>query len=256
MARGLNKVMIIGFLERDQETRHTPNGQPVASFSLSTNRRWTTNAGQTRESTEWFNVVAWGELAETASQWLKKDQRIYAEGHLQTRKWDDADGQCHFRTEVVATRLIPMGDRKFLAEQPLPTDNGDVALCLNRVMVIGNVGRDPEMRYTPRGQAVTSFSLAATRHWTTANGDRRDATEWFNVVSWGSLAEICNQYLTKGRRVYVEGELRTRSWAEPDGQKRFCTELVASEMILLGPRPRAGRAEYNENSYSDDSPLQ
>jgi single-strand DNA-binding protein len=255
MARGLNKVMIIGFVDRDQETRYTPNGQPVTSFSICTNRRWTTNAGQARESTEWFNVVAWGGLAASASQWLKKDQRIYAEGHLQTRRWDDADGQRHFRAEVVAIKLIPMGERDLLAEQHLPTDNEDVPVCLNRVMVIGNVGRDPEMRYTPRGQAVTSFSLAASRHWIMANGERRDATEWFNVVSWGSLAEICNQYLTKGRRVYVEGELRTRSWAEPDGTKRFCTELVANEMILLGPRPRAGRAEYNENSYSDDPPL-
>jgi single-strand DNA-binding protein len=114
--------------------------------------------------------------------------------------------------------------------------------------VIGNVGRDPEMRYTPRGQAVTSFSLAASRHWTTAGGDRRDTTEWFNVVCWGSLAEICNQYLTKGRRVYVEGELRTRSWTESDGKKHFRTELVANEMILLGPRPRPGKVEHNLDS--------
>jgi single-strand DNA-binding protein len=122
-------------------------------------------------------------------------------------------------------------------------------------MVIGNVGRDPEMRYTPRGQAVTSFSLAASRHWTTANGERRDATEWFNVVSWGSLAEICNQYLTKGRRVYVEGELRTRSWEEPDGKRHFRTELVANEMILLGPRPKPGKNEYNGNSFDDEAPF-
>jgi single-strand DNA-binding protein len=255
MARGLNKVMIIGFVERDQETRHTPDGQPVTSFSISTNRRWTTNAGETRESTEWFNVVAWGSLAQVASQWLKKDQRIYAEGHFQTRRWDDVDGQRHFRTEIVANKLIPMGGRDFLAEQHISVDGEETPLCLNRVMVIGNVGRDPEMRYTPKGQAVNSFSLAATRHWTTANGDRRDATEWFNVVSWGSLAEICNQYLTKGRRVYVEGELRTRSWAEPDGRKHFCTELVANEMILLGPRPKSGKTEYNKNLYNDDAPF-
>jgi single-strand DNA-binding protein len=255
MARGLNKVMIIGFVERDQETRYTPNGQPVASFSVSTNRRWTTNTGEARESTEWFNVVAWGSLAEATSQWLRKDQRVYAEGHLQTRRWDDADGQRHFRTEVVASKLIPMGERDSLAQQHLTGEDEETPLCLNRVLVIGNVGRDPEMRYTPRGQAVTSFSLAATRHWTTANGDRRDATEWFNVVSWGSLAEICNQYLAKGRRVYVEGELRTRSWAESDGKKHFRTELVANEMILLGPRPKAGKTEYNESSFNNDSPF-
>lgn len=255
MARGLNKVTIIGFVERDQETRYTPNGQPVTSFSVSTNRHWTTNAGESRESKEWFNVVAWGSLAEAAKSWLKRDRRVYAEGHLQTRRWDDEDGQRHFRTEIVASKLIPMGERQVLAEQHLTGEHEDVPLCLNRVMVIGNVGRDPEMRYTPRGQAVTSFSLAATRHWTTNNGDRRDTTEWFNVVSWGSLAEICNQYLTKGRRVYVEGELRTRSWSEPDGKKHFRTELVANEMILLGPRPRAGKMEHDQDLYDNNSPF-
>jgi single-strand DNA-binding protein len=255
MARGLNKVTIIGFVERDQETRYTSNGEPVTSFSVSTNRHWTTNAGESRESKEWFNVVAWGDLAEAANQWLRKDRRVYAEGHLQTRRWDDANGQRHFRTEVVASKLIPMGERRSLGEELLAGEDENMPLCLNRVMVIGNVGRDPEMRYTPRGQAVTSFSLAATRHWAAGSGDRRDSTEWFNVVSWGSLAEICNQYLTKGRRVYLEGELRTRSWTEPDGKKRFRTELVANEMILLGPRPRASRTEYEENAFSNTSPF-
>ncbi len=255
MARGLNKVTIIGFVERDQETRYTPDGQAVASFSVSTKRRWTTNAGEARESTEWFHVVAWGDLAESAGQWLSKDQRIFIEGHLQTRRWDDDGGQRHLRTEVVASRLIPLSHRDSLDGCKPVEDGAGTSLCLNRMMVIGNVGRDPEMRYTPRGQAVTSFSLAATRHWTTSNGNRRDATEWFNVVSWGSLAEICNQYLTKGRRVYIEGELRTRSWGDPDGKQHFRTELVANEMILLGPRPKSSRVEYNDNSFVHDPPF-
>jgi single-strand DNA-binding protein len=122
-------------------------------------------------------------------------------------------------------------------------------------MVIGNLGRDPEMRYTPGGQAVTSFSLAATRKWTTASGERRDATEWFNVVSWGSLAEICNQYLSKGRRVYVEGELRTHGWQQAGGAKFFRTELVADEMIMLGPRPQTGEIEYTPDVNEDEPPF-
>jgi single-strand DNA-binding protein len=254
MARGLNKVTLIGFVEREQETRYTSNGRAVTSFGLSTMRRWTTNAGQARESVEWFNVVAWGSLAQSASRWLKKDQRIYAEGHLQTRRWDGPDGQRHYCTEVVASQLIPMGQREPLAGLDLPQDDEETPLCLNRVMVIGNVGRDPEMRYTPRGQAVTSFSLAVSRPWTTTNGERRDATEWFNVVTWGNLAEICNQYLIKGRRVYVEGELRTRSWQDPGGKKHFRTELVGNEMILLGPRPRPDQVEYSENTFNHDPP--
>jgi single-strand DNA-binding protein len=247
MARGMNKAMIIGFVERDPEIRRTTEGQPVASFGVSTSRRWTTNSGQARESTEWFHLVVWGKLAELACRKVHKDQRIYAEGHIQTRVWEDADGQRNFLTEFVATKLIPVGEPVATAGEAEEEEDEDGPLCLNRVMVIGNLGRDPEMRYTPGGQAVASFNLATTRTWTAANGERRDSTEWFSVVSWGSLAEICNQYLTKGRRVYVEGELRTRSWDQPNGQRHFRTELVANEMIMLGPRPAS---EVNDELVS------
>ena len=256
MARGLNKVMIIGFVEREPELRHATEDQPVTSFSVSTNRRWKTSSGEPRESTEWFNVVAWGGLASATCRRLKSNQRIYAEGHLQTRSWEDANGQRHFRTEVVASKLIPMDDRSSIPQAELLEDNEETPLCLNRVMVIGNLGRDPEMRYTPGGQAVTSFSLAATRTWGSANGERRDATEWFNVVSWGNLAEICNQYLSKGRRVYVEGELRTRGWEHPDGKKHYRTELVANEMIMLGPRPAGSGAQHAPHLLAEESAFQ
>jgi single-strand DNA-binding protein len=251
MARGMNKVMIIGFVEREPEVRYTAEGQAVASFCLSANRRWTTGAGQTRETNEWFNVIAWGDLAKAATDLLHRDQRVFAEGSLQTRSWDDKEGQRHVRTEVVANKLIPMDDREDLAEDSALRCE-ETPLCLNRVMIIGNLGRDPEMRYTPDGQAVTSFSLAATRTWSPSNSGRRDATEWFNVVSWGSLAEICNRYLSKGRRVYVEGELRTRGWEQPDGRKHFRTELVANEMIVLGPRPRLRGAEEEARIHVDE----
>jgi len=255
MARGMNKVLIIGFVERDPELRHTANGEPVASFSVSTSRRWTTNSGEDREATEWFHVVAWGALAEAVSRFVEKDQRIYVEGHLQTRSWEDAEGQRHVRTEVVAGKVIPMDDREAVAGRDLDAESEETPLCINRVMVIGNLGRDPEMRYTPEGQAVTSFSLAATCTWTSSNGGRRDSTEWFNIVSWGSLAEICNQFLTKGRRVYVDGELRTRGWEQSDGKKHFRTELVASEMIMLGPRPKNRLTEHDPSTYEDESPF-
>ncbi len=111
-----------------------------------------------------------------------------------------------------------------------------MARGLNKVMVIGNVGRDPEMRYIPSGKPVTSFSVATSRSWTNAEGERREETEWFNVVAWGNLAEICKQHLCKGQQVYVEGRLQTRSWEDREGRKRFRTELVANEMIILGKR--------------------
>ncbi|HUE75636.1 MAG TPA: single-stranded DNA-binding protein [Chloroflexota bacterium] len=114
-----------------------------------------------------------------------------------------------------------------------------MASGLNKVMIIGNVGRDPEMRYTPSGRAVTTFSVAVGRNWTTPEGEHRDETEWFSVVTWSKLAEVCNQYVTKGKKVYVEGRLQTRSWEGQDGQKKYRTEVVANEVQFLDSRPRA-----------------
>jgi single-strand DNA-binding protein len=105
---------------------------------------------------------------------------------------------------------------------------------LNKVMIIGNLGREPEMRYTPSGRPVTTFSVATSRSWHSSDGERHEETEWFNVVAWGSLAEICNQYLHKGKQVYIEGRLQTRRWEDSEGNKHFTTELVANEMIMLG----------------------
>jgi len=116
-----------------------------------------------------------------------------------------------------------------------------MARGLNKVMIIGNLGRDPEMRYTPNGTPVTSFSVAVGRSWTTPDGERKEATEWFNVVAWRELAEICNQYLRKGGRVYIEGSLQTRSWEDQNGQRHFRTELVADQMIMLDGKRREDR---------------
>ena len=122
---------------------------------------------------------------------------------------------------------------------------------LNKVMIIGHLGRDPEMRYTPNGRPVTSFSVATSRTWTSAEGDRREETEWFNVVAWGNLAEICKAHLTKGQQVYVEGRLQTRGWEDEDGKKHFRTELVANEMILLGDRRQSIDYYEDETDGSD-----
>ena len=108
---------------------------------------------------------------------------------------------------------------------------------LNKVMIIGNLGRDPEMRYTPSGRPVTSFSVAVSRSWNSPDGERHEETEWFNVVAWSNLAETCKQYLTKGQQVYIEGRLQTRRWEDQEGKKHFNTEVVADRMIMLGERP-------------------
>ena len=112
---------------------------------------------------------------------------------------------------------------------------------MNKIIVIGNVGRDPEMRYTASGQAVTSFSIASNRRYRAADGEQREETEWFNVSAFGRLSEICKQYLTRGQQVYVEGRLRGRSYTDKDGQPRYSLDITLIEMQMLG---RRGENEY------------
>ncbi len=126
---------------------------------------------------------------------------------------------------------------------------------LNKVMIIGRLGRDPEMRYTPSGKPVTTFSIATSRSWNTSEGERRTETEWFNVVAWGSLAEICKQYLTKGHLVYVEGRLQTRHWDDQEGNKHVSTEIIANEMIMLSERRDSELAPEIDSGEEDEFPF-
>jgi len=123
---------------------------------------------------------------------------------------------------------------------------------LNKVMIIGHLGRDPEMRYTPSGRPVTTFTVATSRSWNTVDGERHTETEWFNVVAWGNLAEICKQYLTKGQQVYIEGRLQTRRWDDKEGNKHSSVEIVANEMMMLGDR-RDSNHQPNEQETPEDS---
>ena len=107
---------------------------------------------------------------------------------------------------------------------------------LNKVILIGNLGSDPEMRYTPDGKSVTSFRMATNRRYTTSAGESREETEWFRITVWGRQAEQCNQFLSKGRQAYVEGRLHTHNWEGQDGQKRTSFEVVANRVIFLGSK--------------------
>lgn len=111
-----------------------------------------------------------------------------------------------------------------------------MAKSLNKVQLIGNLTRDPELRYTPNGTAVCSFGLATNRSWTTESGEKKDEAEFHKIVAWNKLAELCSQFLNKGTKVFVEGRLATRNWTTQDGTQRSSTEVVISDMILLGGR--------------------
>ena len=128
-----------------------------------------------------------------------------------------------------------------------------MARGLNKVLLIGRLGQEPEMRYTPSGKPLTKFRMASERNWTTADGEKKSETEWFNVVAWGKLAEICNQYLKKGQQVYIEGRLHTRRWQDDEGTNHSSVEVIAQEMIMLDGRPADGIVE--EPPTEDEYPF-
>ena len=112
-----------------------------------------------------------------------------------------------------------------------------MASSVNKAIVVGNLGRDPEVRFTSGGQAVANFSVATSEQWTDkANGEKKEKTEWHRIVVWGKVAELCGQYLAKGRKVYIEGRLQTREWTNKEGVKMNTTEIVANQVVFLGGR--------------------
>jgi len=123
---------------------------------------------------------------------------------------------------------------------------------LNKVQIIGNLGGEPEMKFTPSGNPVTTFSVACNRKYQQDN-ESKEETEWFNVVAWNKQAESCNQYLNKGSMVYVEGRLHTRSWDGQDGQKHYRTEVIASQVVFLDKKPNGGRPDNGQDE--DDLPF-
>jgi single-strand DNA-binding protein len=114
---------------------------------------------------------------------------------------------------------------------------------VNKAILVGNLGRDPELRYTQNGQAVVNFTLATSETWTDKSGERVERTEWHRIVVWGKTGEMCAQYLSKGRTVYVEGRIQTREWEDKDGNKRYTTEINAQTVNFIGPRTGGGGGE-------------
>ena len=126
---------------------------------------------------------------------------------------------------------------------------------VNKVILVGNLGADPEVRYTAGGSAVANFRIATTEQWTDKSGEKQEHTEWHKIVAWGRLGEICGEYLHKGKQVYVEGRLRTNEWEDRDGNRRFTTEVIAQVMQMLGPAGKEGRARTIEERHPVEEPL-
>lgn len=131
-------------------------------------------------------------------------------------------------------------------------------MSVNKVILVGRLGNNPEIRYTPSGAAVANFSLATNESWNDKSGQKQERTEWHRVVVWGKLAQLCGEYLTKGRQCFVEGRLQTRQWQDKDGQTKYTTEVIATTVQFLGDRAGAGQgATYGggarANNASDES---
>lgn len=127
---------------------------------------------------------------------------------------------------------------------------------INKVILVGNLGADPEVRYTTNGSAVTSFRIATSEEWRDkASGEKQSRTEWHRIVAFGRLGEICGEYLSKGRQVYVEGRIQTRSWEDKEGVTRYTTEIIAREMQMLGSSGGRDRRESPSSSYDDSGPV-
>lgn len=124
---------------------------------------------------------------------------------------------------------------------------------VNKAILVGNLGRDPELRRTQNGQAVANFTLATSETWTDKSGEKVERTEWHRIVAWGKTGEMCAQYLSKGRTVYVEGRIQTREWEDKDGNKRYTTEVNAQTVNFIGPRTGGGGGGGGDGEYSGGS---
>ena len=132
---------------------------------------------------------------------------------------------------------------------------GRIMAAVNKVILIGHLGADPELRYTPNGTPVANFRIATTERWTNKQGERMESTEWHRIVAWGKLGEFCGQYLNKGKQVYIEGRLRTRSWEDKDGKKQWTTEIIAQRLQLLG-KPEKSSTPPEELAAPEEVPTE
>ncbi|MGE3611634.1 MAG: single-stranded DNA-binding protein [Bacteriovoracaceae bacterium] len=127
-------------------------------------------------------------------------------------------------------------------------------MSVNKVILLGRLGQDPELKYTPGGSPVCNFSMATTEAWTDKSGQKQEKTEWHRIVVWGKLAELCNQYLGKGRQAFVEGRLQTRAWDDKDGNKRYTTEILANTVQFIGGATASTNNNAVDTSYAQAAP--
>ena len=269
MAKSVNKVFLWGKVDDDPEIQSTPNGAIMANLTLSTSDRFQDPQGNWQDRTEWHNLVAFKRTAEIIRDYVKKGSRLYIEGKLTTRRWDDKEGAKRYKTEVVAFDISllsareggsvggssrparsdqrPMGGTDDFVAQPPYVQQAEIsdgvaeqaeiiAKRSNRVFLLGNVGKNPEIRSSASGVMVVTLGLATSDRVQDAQGNWQDHTDWHNLVAFKRTAEIIRDYVHKGSKLYVEGKIQTRSWDDQSGQKRYKTEIIVNDLSLLSGR--------------------
>ncbi len=235
--QSLNKVQLIGFLPRNPEMRYTQSGTPVTSFTVVTLRPWSDVEGEGKKSPEYTNVVAWNRLAEICNQLLGTGSKVFVEGRVQTRTWDDEQGTKRYRTEVVAEDMVVLGEKS--GEEGYDVFSEDSAQTLNRAQIIGNLTRDPEQRQLPSGTMLSTFSVATNRSWVSSDGNRQEGVEFHNIIAWNDKSHFVQDSLKKGVKVFIEGRLQSRTWETPEQTKLTRTEIVADSVVYSSRLPAA-----------------
>jgi single-strand DNA-binding protein len=248
MARGLNNVYLVGTLTQPPELRYTPGGLAILELNLAGNDHVIGDDGQPRELAWYHRVTVFGAQAESLANQLEEGVPVYAEGRLNYRSWEAPDGQKRSSLDVNAQRVevLGFGGR---GDQPTVTDARDqhrLRDALNQVMLIGNLTRDAELRYTPNGSAVTRFSLAVNERFRDKSGNDQERTHYIDVNVWRELAEA-SATLAKGDPVFVIGRLVNDSWTDKDGNKRFTTRIEGSRVEHLTRGPGSGGAGARPN---------
>ncbi len=233
--RDVNSVQIIGYLTEDIEVRDLPSGMSVTDLNVQVRSKFQKDDGSEGISSSFHTVTVWGQSAKFLSEYARKGSQVYASGRLKTDSWEDDQGKKKYKTKIVLSPYDPV----ILLDPRVPLspldDSFAVAGGLNRADVLGNVTQDPEIKQTPSGKSVIKLSVATNRTWTNKEtNEQQKEAEFHNIVAWGALADDTEKIVKKGQRVFITGNVQTRSWETPDGEKRYTTEINAKSILALG----------------------
>ena len=271
MARGLNNIFLAGTLTQDPELRYTPGGLAILELSLAGNDHVIGDDDQQRELAWYHRVTVFGAQAESLANQLQAGAPVFVEGRLEYRTWENQEGQRRSTIDVRGFRveLLEFGPRVAGSgggEATVTDARGQHRLrdAVNQVMIIGNLTRDAELRYTPSGSAVTRFSVAVNERYRDRSGNDQEKTHYIDVNVWRDLAEAAGE-LKKGDPVFVVGRLVNDSWTDKEGNRRYTTRIEGSrvEFLTRGPgaggagtraQPQAARAQASQLDIDEEFP--